>query len=187
VRAALQWNDEAWPWRAYGPAVMVAVHAGVPVLGANLPAARLREAMRNGGLDALLPGPALKAQQQQIRRGHCELLPESQISPMTRIQIARDLAMAQTVVQAARPGKTVVLLAGSGHVDRSLGVPQHLPRGFKAKTVLIHAEQAPDAINNAAKFDQRWLAQAAPVVDYCAKLAARQSPPALAAPPAQVP
>ena len=42
-------------------------------------------------------------------------------------QIARDRAMAQTLQQAARPGKTVVLLAGSGHVDPRLGVPRHLP------------------------------------------------------------
>lgn len=182
VRAALQWNNAAWPWRAYGPAVMVAVRAGVLVVGANLPGTRVREAMGNSGLDRLLPGPALKAQQQQIRLGHCELLQESQISPMTRIQIARDRAMAQTVAQAARPGKTVVLLAGRGHVDRSLGVPQHLPREFNAKTVLLHAGQASGAINNKAQFDQHWLAQPAPVVDYCANFAARRGPPAPASP-----
>src|SRR4051812_6030333 len=31
VRAALGWNSEAWPWELYGPAVMAAVQAGVPV------------------------------------------------------------------------------------------------------------------------------------------------------------
>ncbi|MEO8119298.1 MAG: ChaN family lipoprotein, partial [Rhodoferax sp.] len=59
VRAALQWDPKAWPWAAYGPAVMTAVRAGVPVLGANLPATQLREAMVNAGLDRLLSGPAL--------------------------------------------------------------------------------------------------------------------------------
>jgi uncharacterized iron-regulated protein len=38
VRTALAWNDAAWPWLSYGPAVMAAVRAGVPVLGGNLPA-----------------------------------------------------------------------------------------------------------------------------------------------------
>ena len=175
VRAALQWDNDAWPWAAYGPAVMAAVRAGVPVIGANLPVARLRDAMANADFDRLLAGPALKAQQQQIRRGHCELLPESQISPMTRIQIARDVTMAQTVAGAARPGKTVVLLAGSGHVDRTLGVPLHLPPGFKVKAVLLHAEQAPDATKNSAEFDQFWPARPAPLVDYCADFTARQA------------
>lgn len=175
VRAALQWDAEAWPWAAYAPAVMAAVRAGVPVLGANLPAIQLRQAMGNSGLDGLLSGPALKAQQQKIRLGHCDLLPESQISPMTRVQIARDISMAQTIALAARPGKTVVLLAGNGHVDRTLGVPQHLPPGFKAKAVLLGAAQASDALKNTAAFDQTWPAKPAPPVDYCANFTAQQA------------
>lgn len=177
VRAALQWNSAAWPWLAYGPPVMAAVRAGVPVLGANLSAARLREVMTDASFDTRLAGPALKAQQQLIRRGHCEMLPESQIGPMTRVQIARDMAMAQAVATAARPGKIVVLLAGSGHVERSLGVPQHLPPSITVKTVLLHAEQAASPLSNAAQFDQVWLAQAAPAVDYCARFTATPPTP----------
>ena len=45
AQAALQWNDAAWPWKAYGPVVMAAVAAGVPVLGGNLPRAQMRAAM----------------------------------------------------------------------------------------------------------------------------------------------
>lgn len=178
VRAALQWNNQGWPWAAYGPAVMAAVRAGVPVLGANLPNARLREAMANQQLETLLSGPALKAQQQNIRLGHCEMLPESQIAPMTRVQIARDMAMAQTVAQASLPGKTVVLLAGGGHVDRSLGVPLHLAPTIKAKAVLLQSEQASEDKDNAANFDAIWPAQAAPPVDYCAKFGTLRRAPA---------
>jgi hypothetical protein len=94
--------------------------------------------MADGALDTLLPGPALKAQQQAIRLGHCGLLPESQVAPMTRIQVARDRAMAQTLAQAATPGKTVVLLAGAGHVDEALGVPRHLPAALR-----VHAAPLP--------------------------------------------
>jgi uncharacterized iron-regulated protein len=143
VRAALRWDEPAWPWRLYGPAVMAAVHAGVPVLGANLPRPAMRDAMANAALDGQLPGPALKAQQQAIRLGHCGLLPESQIQPMTRIQIGRDIAMAQTLVKARVPGKTVVLLAGAGHVDPTLGVPQHLPAGFDVRPVVLPGSNAP--------------------------------------------
>lgn len=142
VRSALRWDDTAWPWQAYGPAVMAAVAAGVPVLGANLPRPNMRPAMADAALDAALPGPALKAQQQAIRTGHCELLPEAQIAPMTRVQIARDRAMAQTLAQAAVAGKTVVLIAGVGHVDPALGVPQHLPRSFQVQA-RTHPPQPP--------------------------------------------
>lgn len=141
VQQALHWNTEGWPWPRYRPAVMAAVRAGVPVLGANLPRAQQRQAMQDPALDQLLPGPALKAQQQAVRLGHCELLPESQITPMTRVQIARDRAMAQTIAAAVAPGKTVVLLAGAGHVQPEVGVPRHLPGTVRVRALPLPAEE----------------------------------------------
>jgi uncharacterized iron-regulated protein len=172
VRAALQWNDKNWPWASYGPAVMTAVGAGAPVLGANLPRAQMRVAMDDRQLELRLKGPALKAQQQLIRFGHCEALPESQITPMTRIQIARDIAMAQTVTGAVVPGKTVLLLAGAGHVDRTLGVPQHLPSRLNAKSIGLIDETAQDAAETSARFNLAWPARPAPEKDYCAEFKA---------------
>ena len=62
--------------------------------------------MADVSLDAQLPdAAALPTQQQAMRIGHCDLLPERQIAPMTRIQIARDRAMAQAVVKAPRAGQ----------------------------------------------------------------------------------
>lgn len=183
VQEALGWNSKSWPWAAYGPAVMVAVKAGVPVLGANLPAAQMRAAMADTQLDTRLPGPALKAQQQAIRAGHCDLLPESQISPMTRIQLARDISMARTIAQAALPGKTVVLLAGSAHVNRELGVPQHLPAGMHVKAMLLRAGSPPPAAPDARAgsgqvpaFDVVWTTPAVPEKDHCADLKDRIKP-----------
>lgn len=168
VQTALQWSDASWPWAAYGPAVMAAVRSGVPVLGANLPRAAMRAAMTESQLDALLPGPALKAQQQAIRLGHCEILPETQIAPMTRIQIARDRAMAQTLATSASPGKTVVLLAGGRHVDRRVGVPLHLPPGLQTKVVTLRAGAAPDDARRVADADAVWITPPVPPKDYCA-------------------
>jgi uncharacterized iron-regulated protein len=137
VRAALRWNEQAWPWPRYREPVMAAVRAGVPVLGANLPRAQMRIAMADVQLESLLPGSALQAQQQAIRLGHCDLLPEPQIAPMTRIQIARDRAMADTVTGATLPGRTVVLIAGAGHVDEALGVPRHLPDSLRVAALRL--------------------------------------------------
>lgn len=178
VRAALHWDNAAWPWPAYGPAVMAAVRSGVPVIGANLPRTRLREVMTDKKFDTLLPGPALKAQQQLIRHGHCDLLPESQISPMTRIQIARDVSMANTVASAAASGKTVLLLAGRGHVERSLGVPRHLPPALKVQAIGIGADQAPAAPDPSARFDLIWPAAPGPDIDHCEQFKARRAPQA---------
>ena len=147
VRAALQWNERAWPWEPYAPAVMAAVAAGVPVLGANLPRERMRAAMSEEVLDLALDQESLKAQREAIRTGHCDLLPPQQLAPMARVQIARDRAMAQTLVQAYAPGRVVLLLAGAGHVSPKLGVPRHLPAGLAVKPVVLASGEknaAPD-------------------------------------------
>jgi uncharacterized iron-regulated protein len=174
VQTALHWADGGWPWAAYAPAIVASVRAGVPVVGANLPRSAMRTAMNETELDTLLTGPALKAQQQAIRIGHCDLLPESQIAPMTRIQIARDRAIAQTVAGLRAPGKTVVLLAGARHVDRRLGVPLHLPAGLQVKSVALRAGAGDAEARNAADFDATWVTPPVPPKDYCAEM--RRSP-----------
>ena len=172
AQSALKWNNKAWPWQAYGPAIMTAVRAGVPVIGANMPRQAMRAAMDNSKLDNQLPGPALNAQQQLIRIGHCNLLPENQIGLMTRIQIAKDISMAATLGKAALPGKVVVLVAGSGHVDKLLGVPQHLAASVGSKAVRLRAGDAA-ATDSADAFDAVWATPAVPDKDYCAEFKAQ--------------
>ena len=110
VKAALRWEEAAWPWSAYGPVVMAAVRARVPVRGGNLPLAQLRGQMADRTLEARLSPEALGRQQALIREGHCGLLPDSQIAPMARMQIARDLSMATAIAEAlpqAWPGQVM--------------------------------------------------------------------------------
>ena len=67
---------------------------------------------------------------------------------MTRIQLARDDTMARTVVAAgekAGAGKTVVLVAGNGHVRRDLGVPLYLPKTLAHRVVMAQAGAATDS------------------------------------------
>ena len=166
VRTALRWSDEAWPWQSYGPVVMAAVRAGVPVLGANLPRARMKDAMADVSLDAQLKADAMQFQQEAIHDGHCGLLPATQIGPMTRIQIARDREMAHTLVEARVPGKTVVLVSGAGHTAPALGVPQHLPTEVRIRTLRLDA----GAEEKSAGFDAVWTTPPAPAKDHCAEL-----------------
>lgn len=170
VREALAWTDDGgWPWATYGPVVMAAVRAGAPVLGGNLPRSQMRAAMGNAALEVRVSSGVLQEQRAGIRSGHCDLLPESQIGPMTRIQLARDEAMAQTTVAAveqAGAGKTVVLVAGNGHVRRDLGVPLYLPKTLAHRVVMAQAG-GPKA---ASPSDAVWLTPPQPPRDYCAEL-----------------
>ncbi|MBY0466399.1 MAG: ChaN family lipoprotein, partial [Burkholderiales bacterium] len=84
VQQALAWRDSAWPWSDYGPAVMAAVAAGVPVLGGNLPRQRNAQVMREPEWDDRVPPTVLQRHRDDVRDGHCNLLPSGQIGPMTR-------------------------------------------------------------------------------------------------------
>ncbi|MEJ7930399.1 ChaN family lipoprotein [Ramlibacter sp. AN1015] len=158
VREALRWNEQGWPWERYAPAVMAAVRAGVPVVGANLPRDAMRAAMADATLDTLLPPQVLEQQRSAMRSGHCGLLPETQVAPMARIQIARDRAMADTLVDLARRGAVAVLVAGSAHVDEIAGIPRHLPATLRVGTLAWPPEP--------------------PQKDYCAELRQRMRPAA---------
>ncbi|HMN92148.1 MAG TPA: ChaN family lipoprotein [Hydrogenophaga sp.] len=182
VRAALDWTDErnlsGWPWSSYGPMIMAAVRAGVPVLGGNLPRSRQREAMADTALDRLLDAEQLARQQALVRDGHCGLLPEAQIAPMTRIQLARDRSLAAVAAGAVQTGRTVLLVAGNEHVRRDLGVPRHLPADLQV--LVLQARSRPASTADATAFtgpglqaDHTWLTPPLPERDYCAELRQR--------------
>jgi uncharacterized iron-regulated protein len=171
VRQALQWGssqEAGWPWKVYGPVVMRAVRSGVPVLGGNLPRDAMRSAMSTVALDETLNPQALAQLQENIQTGHCGLLPERQLAPMARVQIARDESMARTAASVIQPGKTVMLVAGNQHVRRDLGIPRHLDPGLNLR--IIAAQALGTEALPAKDADQIWTSPARPPRDYCADL-----------------
>jgi uncharacterized iron-regulated protein len=173
VRDRLSWNDNAWPWRRYGPVVMAAVQAEVPVVGGNLPRAAMADVMRNTSIDRALDDVARDRQTEDIRLSHCGLLSDAQLPGMVRIQIARDQAMAGTAAGLVQSGGSVVLIAGARHVDRDLGVPRHWSPALRAEAhvVVMQAGTAPKDAETAA--DAVWTTPALPAKDHCAELRAR--------------
>ena len=96
------------------------------------------------------------------------MLPASQLVPMARIQLAKDASMARTVQQQMQAGKTVLLIAGRGHVLRSIGIPSWLPAGTRSVVAIGQAgnvAQAPEA-------NRDWVhhTPAVPAQDHCAAL-----------------
>ena len=178
VRSQLAWDDTGWPWTRYGPVVMTAVRAGVPVLGGNLPRNEMRAAMADASLDARLTPQALARQRDNIRDGHCGLLPASQLTPMARIQIARDLSMAQTMAQAASASGVVVLVAGTEHVRRSLGVPAHWSARDHADSWVVVMHSGPPDANARLGVDRLWITPATAQQDHCTELRRRWGKPA---------
>ena len=106
---------------------------------------------------------------------------------MTRVQIARDMAMARTLEQAHQRGRTVLLITGNGHVHRSLGVPRYLPPDWKTKVLSAQAQRAQVATENEADEaaagpalhagDLAWLTPPVPPRDHCAELREQMETP----------
>jgi uncharacterized iron-regulated protein len=132
VRSALGWTVPGWPWHAYAPAIMTAVRAGVVVVGADLTRDQLKQAAADPALESLVSPEKLRAQVEDLREGHCGLLPEAQLLPLARAQIARDRALAQAVARLAVTGKAAVLITGARHADPQLGVPLYLPSSLRS-------------------------------------------------------
>lgn len=180
VQKALNWRDNAWPWASYGPVVMQAVRAGVPVYGSNLPFKDMRAVMSDARWDTRVDPVIFATQKQAVTDGHCGLLPESQLTPMTRIQIARDETMAQAITAASKPGLITLYIAGSAHTDLRTGVPQHLHNegarptlGTIASIRLVADGQTGVSAKTAGDADWYWHTPALPPQDYCAGLRAQ--------------
>ncbi|MDZ3995380.1 ChaN family lipoprotein [Pseudomonas sp. Teo4] len=166
---ALAWED-GWDWDLYGPIVREALQAHVPLLAANLSPEQMRQAYRQ---PQPLPGtrsnsPAVKAALlEQVREGHCGLLPESQLPAMLAVQQQRDRRIAERLNGAPQPA---MLLTGAYHARKDLGVPLHLADlGARGETkVLILAEVGEPLAAGMA--DYVWYTAAVPEQDYCATL-----------------
>lgn len=174
VRAALRWSDAGWPWAWYGAPVMAAVRAGIPVVGVNLPRSAIRTAMRDPRWDASVPPAVLRRIRDDVAAGHCGLLPAAQLPAMTRVQLARDDSMAAHSLALVQPGRTVVLLTGAFHADKTVGIALHLA---------AHAAQPSDAFSLLLQglgpdvraalpsgYDAVWFTPGTPPVDHCAPL-----------------
>jgi len=165
---ALAWQ-EGWDWQLYGPIVREALQQRVPLLAANLSPGEMRQAYRQ---PASLTGersnaPAVKAALlEQVRAGHCGMLPESQLPAMLAVQQQRDRRMAERLLSAPQPA---LLFAGAYHVRKDLGIPLHLADlGASGESeVLLLAEVGEQVEPGEA--DYVWYTAATPAQDYCAE------------------
>lgn len=169
--AALAWR-QGWDWALYGPLLRHALAQPYPVLAANLDTQEMRRVyaerpMLSGA--ASTDARVREALLAQIGASHCGQLPESQWPAMLAVQQQRDRRMAERLLGAPQP---VLLLAGTYHVRRDLGVPLHLTDlgGAAGSVVLLFAEAGETVEPETA--DYVWYTPATPARDYCAEMRA---------------
>ena len=164
---ALAWQ-EGWDWQLYGPIVREALQQRVPLLAANLSPGEMRQAYRQ---PASLTGersnaPAVKAALlEQVRAGHCGMLPENQLPAMLAVQQQRDRRMAERLLSAPQPA---LLFAGAYHVRKDLGIPLHLADlGASGESKALLLAEVGEQVEP-SEADYVWYTAAMPEQDYCA-------------------
>lgn len=199
---ALDWAKTGWPdWPLYAPMAGTALAHGLPILAGNLPQDTVRRLAREGlpAVEAGLAADLALAEEDtpavrdgladDVRRGHCDLMPEAMLAPMALVQRARDAMMARVVAQGlADPAADAALLVtGNGHAREDRGVPLRLAAlGIPPEHVLTVApvEVEDGMVDPAAyltaregaaapAFDIVWFSPRVDDVDHCAALRER--------------
>ncbi len=169
LAGALDWRA-GWDWKFYGPLLREAFAEGYPVLAANLDRDEMKDIYRTR---PQLSGPRSSAPAvrevllDEVREGHCGMLPDSQLPAMLAVQQQRDRRMAQRLLEAPAPA---LLLAGGYHVRKDVGVPLHLADlGTATGTQVVMLAQVGEDVDPQMA-DFVWFTAALPEKDYCADL-----------------
>ncbi len=169
----LVWEKSGWPeWVYYAPLFQAARENGAIIKFGSLPIKELKKT----DFDKNALSEAAKADlQDDIREGHCNLLPEQAINPMTTVQMQKDAFMAQQMQADEDTFKRRFLIAGNGHVVKDRAVPQHL-KNAKGKMVVIgFGEKGQEEANIYDNYDIYWITESVGKTqeDYCADLKKR--------------
>ncbi len=193
---ALDWDASGWPdWSMYQPIADAALAARMPMAAGDLSRKVLKD-FRTDGLAALGEGIAQKWRistpldeagietlKQDLRDGHCGLLPEPAVDAMVPIQRARDASLADGMIEYATEGGAV-LIAGRGHVRADMAAPWYLRERAPDASMLIVAMMEAEAGENEPAdylpapglYDYIWFTPKAKRADKCAELRERFKP-----------
>ncbi len=164
VRERLGWQERKWPWQSYGPLIMTALRAGIPLYAGQPTQAELNAARQRRDLPPL-PAEAIAILSQALRDGHCGLLPEQRLPAMLWVQYRRDQQMAASLERLRTPGRQVLLITGNGHARRDSGVPLQLQH--PVLSVSLTSDLSPNAEN---AYDWQWFSPATVGDNYCEAL-----------------
>lgn len=196
--AAVGWGQRGWPaWSTYQPIADAALAAGMPLRTADVAPDTQRHVGRKGfdgavsadarkrlGLATPLGKQARERLIADLIEGHCNMLPESAMGPMARVQRLRDAVMADSLIDAARDTRDgAVLIAGRGHVRADRAVPWYLRQRLGDPSVVTvgiveafaertdwraYLPESPDT--SRAPFDYLWVTPRYDDTDHCADL-----------------
>ena len=191
---ALAWEKRGWPsWQTYRPIAEAAIANGLAMKAGDLDRDTIRMIGKQGitaldpaavsriGLDLPFGDEAQDQLMQELRDGHCGMLPEKSLPAMVTVQRARDGALAASMLEAGDAG--AILIAGNGHVREDRAAPAVLESRKPGEDVLtiafIELGESEDAASylKDVPFDFVMLTPKADMTDHCAALKEQLSRP----------
>ncbi|MDJ0931328.1 ChaN family lipoprotein [Breoghania sp.] len=189
----LDWDKSGWPdWSMYRPIADAALAAKLPMVAGDVSKTALKR-FRKEGVDAFgkdtvkrweiekpLPETALETLKQELRDGHCNLLPEPAVTAMVPVQRARDASLADALIANAGTDGAV-LIAGRGRVRAYMAVPWYLreraPDASMRIVAMVEIEAGEtdpaDYLPALGIYDYIWFTPKAERTDKCAELKER--------------
>ncbi|PWE34103.1 hypothetical protein DDZ14_02810 [Maritimibacter sp. 55A14] len=124
----LKWYDSNWPaWSFYQPVFDVAFATKAEIVGADLNEVEQNAVATREISEAELTSPSLAYYEAQMSKAHCNLIEPERARELARIQMARDAHMAEILKAKKHHRDGIVLVVGSAHVRKNVGIPKHLP------------------------------------------------------------
>ena len=162
---------KGWQWEYYKPFLALALAYDLPIVAANLSRADAMKVATAQAPALDVPPSIMRAQEEAIAKGHCDLLPVEALPGMARAQIDRDRTLASAI--APYTGRGVVLLTGNEHARKDIGVP-HWIAGTSKSIALVEDDADSDEPLDA--FDAYVVTERAARPDPCEELRARIKP-----------
>lgn len=136
----LDWADSGWPaWSYYYPIFNMAFTTKADIIGGDL-----TDDEQDAATQIEIPtDERFLYYAEQMLNAHCGLIDDTRVKELARMQIARDLSMARALSATSR-SNSAILIAGSSHIGKNLGVPSHLT-GTKSVLLLRETETTIEA------------------------------------------
>ncbi|SIS66458.1 ChaN family lipoprotein [Neptunomonas antarctica] len=184
----LEWNDKGWPWNDYGPLIETAVRRHASIKAGNINTSTIKEIYRLASSQQTSSAAGFKTVEKisdkvketilnQVYESHCQMMPRDQLVPMLAIQLERDASMANAMVTTGRGPS--VLIAGSFHTLKDVGVPLHLQQLTHStlKTLLLsevaEGKNNPEDYASSSEADYIWFTPMQSNEDHCDDLRLR--------------
>ena len=179
MKAGLEWPEQSWTWEDYDDVIGWVLNNRVPVYAGNIDSTQIQSVYSNG-IDANF-ATAIELREElqqplleQVYQGHCELMDKESLSPMIDIQLVKDAAMTNALLEAETD--ISVLIAGTGHTRVDSAIPRHLQidgDDTVLSVALVEVDPELRSVTDyeaADRFDVLIFTPVANQRDYCAEL-----------------